>query len=162
QNVISANPDGTITMPSQLTGKLTSFRETAANLWTEVGGDGQLALSTIDGRRAVIDSHDPTSIMQEVPSLRSGGWNVPAFLGAVAIVVLAIVAWPVSALIRRHYGKPLALSGSERWTYWLPRIAAVIALAYLLGWSAMLSPILGNKLDVYNNALDPQLRLLQF
>jgi CubicO group peptidase (beta-lactamase class C family) len=161
QTVIAARPDGTIATPSPLTGEMASFRETAANLWTEVDGDQQLALTTIDGRRAVIDSHDPTSILQEVSPLRSAAWNLPVFLAAVAIIVLIIVAWPVVALIRRHYGRPLELSGRDRWAHLLPRIAAVIALGYLLGWSAMLSPILSNHLEVYNNTMDPQLRMLQ-
>jgi CubicO group peptidase (beta-lactamase class C family) len=160
QTVIVANPDGTIAMPSL--GELKTFRETAPDLWSEVGGDQQVALAMIDGRRAVIDSHDPTSILQQVAAQRSAAWNLPALFIAVTILVLTIILWPVNALVRRRYHSPLVLSGRERTAHLLPRIAALIALVYLLCWFAMLTPILSNDLDGYNNTLDPQMRLLQF
>lgn len=161
QTVIGGNPDGTITLPSPFTGAPEVFRATAPNLWTQVDGDGRLALTMIDGRRAVIDAHDATSILQEIPLRRSAAWNLPAFFASLTIIVLTLVAWPVGALIRRRFRSPLELSGRERWAYLLPRIASVIALVFLSGWFAMLSPILGNDLDGYNDTLDPQLRLLQ-
>ena len=161
QTVISANADGSITMPSAVSGVPEQFIETAPGVWTKQKGDGQLALTVADGRRAVINSQDPTSILQSVSPSRSGAWNLPAFLASVTILLLALVAWPVGALVRRHYHRPLQLGGRDRWAHLLPRIAALIALGYLVGWFVMLSPVLNNEFDAYNNALDPQMRLLQ-
>jgi hypothetical protein len=120
-----------------------------------------LALTEADGRKAVINSQDPTSILQLVSPLRSAAWNLPVFLASATILLLTLVAWPVGALVRRHYHSPLKLDGRDRWVYLLPRIAVLVALGYLVGWFAMLSPILSNDLDVYNNGRDLQMRLLQ-
>jgi hypothetical protein len=161
QTVISANADGTITMPSMFSGKPEIFRETAPGIWTSLKGDGRLALTVADGRKAVINSQDPTSVLQLVSPLRSAAWNLPVFLASAAIILLTLVAWPVGALVRRRYHSPLKLEGRDRWAYLLPRVAALIALGYLVGWFAMLNPILSNDLAVYNNGRDLQMRLLQ-
>ncbi|MEP7247357.1 MAG: serine hydrolase domain-containing protein [Gammaproteobacteria bacterium] len=162
QTVITANPDGTINVPVRLAGKIKPFRETGPDIWTEVGGERQLALQTIGGRRAVIESDDPTSILQEVPLRKSSTWNIPAFVAALIILLVTVIQWPLGAWVRRHYRSPLALSGRAALVYAAPRIAAVIGLGYLIGWVMMLRPILGNHLDVYDSTLDPMLRLLQF
>ena len=161
QTTITANPDGTINVPDRFAETPKVYRETGADIWTEVGGDREVALQSIGGRRAVLQSDDPTSILQEVPARRSGAWIIPAFVAAFLILLLTLLQWPLGAWLRRHYDRPLGLSGRDALIRLTPRIAALVGLGYLLGWGMMLRPILGNHLEIYDSMLDPDLRLLQ-
>lgn len=159
ETVISANADGTISMSEGDRPKV--YRETAPNIWTQVDGDQKLALASVGGRRAVINNEDPTSVLQAVPGHRSGGWNLPLFGGAVAVLLLTVILWPVAALVRRHYRAPLQLTGRDAQARTLPRIAALVGLGWLFGWYLMMEPLMSNHLEAYDVALDSQLRLLQ-
>ena len=53
-----------------------------------------------------------------------------AFGIGLGALLLTVLAWPVSALVRRHYGVPYALQGRDARAHRLVRIAA-LAVA---GW----------------------------
>jgi len=161
QTVITANADHTISMPGGPTGALQTYRETAPNVWTQVDGEHQLALATVGGRRTVIDGEDPTSVLQAVPGYRSGGWNVPLLIGSLAVLLLTVILWPVGALVRRHYRKPLQLSGQDARARTLPRLGALFGLGWLFAWYSILAPLLSSQLDVFDTGLDWRLRLVQ-
>ena len=42
---------------------------------------------------------------------------------------LTLLAWPVGALVRRHYGRKLSLSRQQRWQRWIVRIVCACYLA---------------------------------
>jgi len=161
QTVITANEDHTISMPGGPSGSPQTYRETAPNVWTQVDGEQKLALATIAGRRTVISSEDPTSVLQAVPAYRSGGWNEPLLIGSLAVLLLTVILWPVGALIRRHYRKPLQLSGQDAMARTLPRLAALFGLGWLFAWYSILAPLLSTQLDAFDTSLDPRLRLVQ-
>src|SRR5947208_2049190 len=52
---------------------------------------------------------------------------------SVGVMVLTILLWPVAAILRKHYGKPLTLTlgdGARRWRRWV-RVACFVDIAYL-------------------------------
>jgi len=109
----------------------------------------------------VIDSEDPTSVLQAVPGYRSGGWNVPVLIGSLAVLLLTVILWPVGALVRRHYRKPLQLSGQDAMARTLSRLGALFSLGWLFAWYSILAPLLSTQLDVFDTNLDGWLRLVQ-
>ena len=158
QTVIGADPDGTITAPKFLTQGEAHFREVAPDTWQEVGGHRRLALQNINGIQTVLDSEDPTSVLQLVPVRRSAALNLTVLLGSFLILTLAVVLWPINALVRRHYQRPLATARGPRT---ILRIAALLGLLWLAAWAIVLSPVLSIQLDFYSTALDPVIRTLQ-
>ena len=66
--MIGANPDGTIVAPKTFEPGEAHFREVAPDVWHEIGGTRQLALRTVNGVKTVLDSEDPTSVLQAVPA----------------------------------------------------------------------------------------------
>jgi hypothetical protein len=51
----------------------------------------------------------------------------------VAIIVLTILLWPVAAILRKHYGKPLTLgAGARSWRRWV-KIVCAVDIVYLIG-----------------------------
>jgi len=76
QATINANGDGTIDAPKAFEPGNTRYREVAPNIWREVDGTRQLALESVNGVKTVVDSENPTSVLQEVPGHRAAPFNL--------------------------------------------------------------------------------------
>ena len=161
QTVISANDDGTINVPTFPTNKPKRYREVSPFVWAEEGGQRKVALAGEGSSRAVYSSDDPSSILQPVPAWKSAVWNLSLLCGSIAILVVVVVLWPVSALLRRKYRQPSTLAGKELLATRVLRVAALIDVVYLLAWIFAIYPILNNHIEAYNDSLDPYIRLLQ-
>jgi CubicO group peptidase (beta-lactamase class C family) len=170
QTVIRANPDGTITAPKSFEPGEAVFQEITPDLWREVDGTHQLALRNINGINTVLDSEDPTSVLQAVPPRKAAPLNLIILMGSLLILTVAVIVWPISYLVRRHYRPLLAAQPpaqlptqppeTQRWRTLL-RIAAAYGLLWLLGWTIVLTPVLSVQLDFYSKAHDPLIRTLQ-
>lgn len=161
QTVIRADPDGTIVAPKTLEPGEAHLHEVAPDVWREIGGARQLALRNVNGVKTVIDSEDPSSVLQEVPGRRSAPLNVTALIGSTLILALAVLLWPVSYFVRRHYHLALACSPEARRLRTFLRIAAAFDLLWLASWTMVLLPVLSVQLDFYSTAHDPLIRTLQ-
>lgn len=162
QSVITANPDGTVSAPRTLEAGEDTFHEVAPDLWRQVDGTRQLALQHIENLKTVVDSEDPTSVLQAVPFHRSAALNLPLLLASLAILVLTVIAWPISWSLRRSYGVQAKPSASLQRVQLSTRLAAAFDLLYLIGWMLLLKPILSLDVQVYATALDPWVRALQW
>jgi CubicO group peptidase (beta-lactamase class C family) len=160
QTVIGAKADGTITAPKVLEPGEATFREVAPDLWREVNGTRQLALQTVDGIQTVIDSEDPISVLQPVPFLRSASLNLTVIVASIAMLALTVVVWPITALVRRRYGRPAASQEVRRLRRWIGAVV-IIDLLYVIAWITFLAPVLSVSLWVYSWRFDPVVRALQ-
>src|SRR6185437_3379719 len=161
QTVITANPDGTIALPKLFGPGETRLHEVAPNRWQEIGGTRLLILHEVDGVTTVSDSDDQTSVLQRVPGRRAAPLNLTVLFASVLTLVVTVILWPVGALVRRHYRRPLALAAdAHRWRTCL-RIAAIVELIWLASWTMVLLPAMSLQLDVYSTGLDPVIRALQ-
>jgi CubicO group peptidase (beta-lactamase class C family) len=158
QDQVTANPDGTISL-SAVEGK--SFREIEPNLWREVGGTRQLLVSDVGGRRTIVDSVDPTSVLQAVPLARNSMLNTLIAALSILVLLVTVLVWPIGFWLRRTNKLPPATTGRPALAQRLTRIGAVADLAYLVGWYTVLAPLLETRLDVYNGGLDGTIRMLQ-
>ena len=161
QTVISANDDGTIDVPTFPTNKPKRYREISPFVWNEEGGQRKVALVGEGSSRDVYSSDDPSSILQPVPAWKSTVWNLSLLCAAIAIMLIVLILWPVSALLRRKYRQPSTSAGKELLVTRVLRVAALIDVVYLLAWIVPLSPILSNHLEAYSSSLDLYIRLLQ-
>jgi CubicO group peptidase (beta-lactamase class C family) len=158
QDQVTANEDGTISV-SSLANK--RFREVAPKLWSEVGGTEQLLVTEAQGRRAILDSHNPISIMQAAPASRSATlFQLVAGLSLLVLLCTAIV-WPIAAWVRYSRKIQPTATGRAALVRRLTRVAVVADLVYLVGWYALLAPILRTDVGFYNESLDGFIRLLQ-
>jgi len=79
-------------------------------------------------------------------------------LFSVVILTLAVLLWPITYWIRRHYQRgPLPNQGPRT----ILRVAALFDLLWLAAWCIVLTPVLSIQLDFYSVALDPVIRTLQ-
>lgn len=161
QEVIGANADGTIDAPNAFEPGPAHFHEIAPDVWQQIGGTRQLALANVDGVRTVVDSDDPTSVLQAVPAHRSAPLNLTILGFSLAIATGTMLLWPIAFFVRRHHQRPLVLSPEgRRWRIFL-RLAVLFDVLWLVCWSIVLTPVLSIQVDFYSTALDPVIRTLQ-
>jgi CubicO group peptidase (beta-lactamase class C family) len=58
-------------------------------------------------------------------------------IAGLALVVLTLIFWPVAALVRRYYARPLQLSASERSLRIIERLVCVLFCVLFFGWTAV-------------------------
>ncbi len=159
QTVIGADADGTISAPKAFAPDEAQLREVSPGVWREIGGSRELALRNVNGVKTVLDSEDPTSVLQAVPMRRSALLNWTILLVSLLVLSVAVLAWPAGGLIRRHYGRPSSPQ-VRRFRRFL-RICALFDLLWLGCWIFVLLPVLNVQLDFYSTRLDPVVRTLQ-
>ena len=111
------------------------FRETAPLLFKSVDGPEKLAfVKDKDGLRIGYLDY-PFMVLQEVDAaLDKQAFNYLVMCFGIGVVVLTILFWPVSAILRKHYKVSLMLDPAARkWRRWA-KIACIIDLIYLLSF----------------------------
>jgi hypothetical protein len=137
---IKANPDGTIETPPSLTfaadGRTQTWREVGPFRWRDVAGPAHLVMK-MEGDRVRSVWTDQTAafwVDLPVPLLRSTRLNVPLLGLSAAILLLATLSWPITALLARRKRRARSTS-LPRWT----RLAALLGVVYLVAWFAVLA-----------------------
>jgi hypothetical protein len=80
-------------------------------------------------------------------------------IGLVALL-LTTLAWPVSALVRRHYGVAYGLAGEDAKAHRWVRIAATGAVVLLIGWAITISKMMAD-LTLLSDSADGWVWLMQ-
>ena len=160
QTEIVANPDGTITAPDMLgTGR--TLHEIAPLVWKDVHGEGKIALTMVNGVKTIVDSQDPSDVLQAVPFIRSATLNLPVFVASVTVLVWAVILWALSPLLRTGDRGALVLSRQAARIRLVLRMAAAFDILWLLGWFFVISPVLSSQVQLYNDKLDPAILALE-
>jgi CubicO group peptidase (beta-lactamase class C family) len=136
------NRDGTIslsvvTSPSNVPRK---WREIAPFVWRDEGGKDLLSGRVEGGRvtRFSFGEVSPFEMYDRPVWWKSSAWLLPLLIGSLIALALNGLAWPISALTRRHYRASYGLKGTEATAHRWVRIACVTAAAVFLGWIAVI------------------------
>ena len=145
---ISVGPSGGlvvsgITYPS---GAIRQWVEIAPFVWRDANGHDRLAAKLVDGKveRWSWDFESPFEVSERVPAGRSSVWILPSLAAALAILLLSLLYWPASWLVRRHYRVALPVIGPSRGAYRLSRLFAGLTLAVIVGWAMTVSRMLAD------------------
>ena len=110
------------------------WREIAPMLWRDQDSNERLA-GKVENHRVVrwgVDAF-PFMILEPVPWWWSAAWLLPLFIFSVAVLVLTFLAWPTSALVRRHYGATYGLSGMDATAHrWIRLVSLAMVLTISL------------------------------
>lgn len=133
QTKVSANEDGTISVPmlAGYSGAPKKWREVAPFVWQDTNSGDRLAAEVVDGKVTRFSAEPIAAIMV---FQRASWWQTPGvfltmLVGSLLALLLTVVAWPVSALVRRHYGARYPLSGQDARAHRWVRIASLVVLA---------------------------------
>lgn len=159
---VKANPEGTLSVAELhgFNGKPMKFREIAFNVYQNVDGQEKLAFYRGYDGRTTFGIDFPFMVFQKVGLLESKPFNYSVLFASLAILVLAVLFWPIAALIRRHYRTRLEWSSRERRLRLLTRLVCVLDLAVVGGFVAVLSK--SDDVTALNDSLDKWIHLLQF
>ena len=161
---VVANPDNTIgvSLADALYGAPAKWREVEPFVWRVVNGKDLLSAEVKDGRvvRFSFGELSPFMVFEPWPASISPTWLLPALIIALVAMLLTTLAWPWTALTRRHYGAAYALSGEAAKAHRFVRIAALAALIWVIAWSVTVSKMIGD-LTMLVPSVDPWLWFLQ-
>jgi hypothetical protein len=159
---ISVDADGLLTFSDPLLPGMAPvhWREVAPFVWQKTSGADKLAAVIKDGHVSLIGVQGlPFEVFMPATGTYAP-WNVTVLEISLAILTITALPWPVSALVRRHYRAPFALTGLSATCYRLTRLAAVVDVALALGWAVLVAEI-NQSITLLNDPLDPWLRALQ-
>lgn len=160
QVTVSVDGEGRLVVPFAMgsNGQPRRWTPVAPFLWRDPDSHAYLGARVENGVPVRIGVSDfaPVMVFDRTPWHRSSAWLRPMLLAGIAALLITVILWPVSALIRRRYGATLPFAGTELRAYRLVRIATALALLAILGWVMLLSTMLS---DIGNlaSAFDPAL-----
>jgi hypothetical protein len=134
--------------------------------WKEVA---PLVYNEVDGNERIAFRHDASANVTEMlpfPAIYEGQ-RVPWFnnkrlinlvIGAnLGLVVLTVLLWPVAAIIRKRYQRPLFAAKGDRVLYFLSRIVCLGELIFILAPVIAFSQGL-EHIVIFGDAIDPWLQ----
>ncbi|MFL6591895.1 MAG: serine hydrolase domain-containing protein [Luteimonas sp.] len=140
---VVVNEDGTISVPmlASYNGAPKKWREISPYVWQDTAGNDRLAAEVVDGKVTRFTA-EPIAAIEVFQ--RTAWWSatpvlLTAFFGSLLALLLTVVAWPLSALVRRHYRVAYPLSGVDARAHRAIRFAS---LAVLLAMSIALGSVL--------------------
>ena len=152
------NPDGSISWGARnVTGLQKHFAEIAPMVFREIHGQDRVAFKKDPTGRLVMGVDYPFMVFIQAPWYESAAFNNVLIFGALGVLILTVVLWPVAAIVRWHYGRPLKSGNGTRRV--LVRIVCLFYVAFALAWISMLS-LLSDAAKL-TDSLDPTLRAVQ-
>ena len=157
-----ANAGDTISVDAlkDLNGQPKKFQEIAPLMFREVHGQDRIAFKRDDAGRLVMVIDYPFFVFQRSPGAENGTFNLWMIVAAIIIFVLTLLLWPVGALVRKHYGRPLNLTPQQRRLRLLVRLTCLLDLVFLalfVGFFAMAEKDIG----ILSPRFNPLLRTIQ-
>lgn len=161
---IAALPDGKIALPALdiLGAGEREWVEVEPFVWRDVNSGERIAAEVKDGKvvRVSMDTVSPFMMLVPAPAATNPAWLLPATVAALLLALLALVFWPVRALVRRHFGAEFALSGRSLLAYRLVRVFAGLAILATLGWVLLVQTFTAD-LGALGGSLDWLIHLLR-
>lgn len=167
QSTVTANlKENTISMSglNGMNGQPLRFREIAPMVFREVDGKAKIAFASDDNGRRIAyvnyDTYYPSSVFQEVYSmLDTQSFNYLVLGFSLSVIVLTLLTWPIAAIIRKHYAKPLALTPNEKKLRMIVHLVCLSIMAYVVGLLAFASML--SDFSMLSERSDLWLRILQ-
>jgi CubicO group peptidase (beta-lactamase class C family) len=162
--IVTPSADGTITtsLLKSANGKPMKLREDAPLIFRDVDGEDYLAFQRDrTGRMELMYSPYPLFIFQRVGLGQDRKVLLPVVLVSLALMALTLLLWPVAALVRRHYRRPLELTPQQRRIRLAVKIVVALDILFVAGIAAIVVYGLTN-IAAFNDGLNKWIYLAQF
>jgi CubicO group peptidase (beta-lactamase class C family) len=161
QSSVSTNADGTISasFARGLNGEPLKFRWIAPLTFESGDGQDRLAFQRDPSGRLTIGVPFPAMMFQRTSGMEGRWFNVVLLVFSLGVAALAVLLWPIAALVRRHYGKPLEISRTDLRARRVVRIVCAFDIAVVLVVLYIASQ--SGTPGAFSARLDPMLRLFQ-
>jgi CubicO group peptidase (beta-lactamase class C family) len=158
----SADDDGTIEI-SALTGyneKPKKWEPIGNGVYRAVNDQEKVVFQTDPLGRAELVTEYPFFDFFRPPAHLDAKLITPIAIGSLCVVALALILWPVGALVRRHYGRRLDLPPGERRLRLWTRLVCLVEIAMVAGYATLIIKGL-EDLNLLTPKSDPWLHVLQ-
>ncbi|WP_430392352.1 serine hydrolase domain-containing protein [Dyella sp. 20L07] len=159
QSQVSIAPDGSLRAPmfDNIVGPA-HWREVKPYLWLDDASGSHLSVVMQDGkvRMLSVDALSPAQVFLPISGWQLSTRIMAMLCATIALLLLAVLIWPLVVLWRRVRGQPAPLPDADARWFRLSRVTAILYLLFAGGWCLML-PRLGSA----GSQLDLRLRLLQ-
>jgi CubicO group peptidase (beta-lactamase class C family) len=161
QTKVSALPDGNIVIPDfkDFNGKPKHWREIESYGYQEVNGQEKIFFIHRKGRNTELVIAYPFMSFIKVSFFQSALFYQLLLIAIAAILILTVLFWPIAAMIRRHYGKPLNLTATDRRRRTWTRVISLWILIFLIVFGALVVTGFEN-LNIFSSKMDLVFRLL--
>ena len=162
QTNVSSGSDGTITVDSlkDLNGQPMKLQEIGPLMFRAVHGQDRVGFKRDPSGQLVLVTDFPVFVFQHSPWNENSDWNLPLIIGAIVILLLTLLLWPIGALIRRHYGQKLTLTHQERRLRLIVRLACLFDLLFLCGFAVFFT-LAEKDIGMLSPRFNPLLRTIQ-
>ncbi len=141
-------------------GKPMRFREVAPMLYRAVNGTEKLDFVKDANGNWLLYLDYPFMLFQQVDRTQDHKiFNYVVIGFSICVIALTLLLWPVAAILRKHYGKPLTLSDGARRLRTLIHVVCFVVVAFLIGLGFLLDSL--EKPGGLGDAGDFKIHLLQ-
>ena len=125
-------------------GQPTHYREVGPLLFRAVDGQGKIDFVKDATGRQVAYIDYPFMIFRQVSNpLAKQACNYFIVGFSVTVILLTLLLWPVGAMIRKHYGRPITLNPSARRLRNLVHMVCLLDVVILVGFAVIFSRAVG-------------------
>ena len=160
QTAVSSDEKGVLTIEGVQgpRGGLKQWREIGPLVYREVDGPDVIAFRR-DAPGVVTDLLPamPIQLSQRVTGLANKKFLLPLLAVSQSLIVLTLLLWPIAALVRKRYGRPLFTKPLDRLWYVLSRLACLLQIVFV---ALILLPLSFADKDIgfIGDGIDPFLR----
>jgi CubicO group peptidase (beta-lactamase class C family) len=116
------------------------FREVAPLLFHEVDGKSKLYFAKQSDGETLLYLDYPFMLFQNVnSSINKNTFNYVVAIFGLGMMVLTLLLWPIAAMMRKHYGKPLSLDPRARRMRLILRLVCVLNLIFVIWFAVALN-----------------------
>ena len=148
QTKVTVDGKGKLVTPFKgLNGLPLKWVEIAPFVWRAEGASHErLAAKVVDGQvvRFSIDGISPFMVFDRTPWYQKAAWLLPLLIASVTALLLTVILWPITAMVRKSFGARLALDAASLRAYKFSKLAAAAILLALAVWGVTLTKLLGD------------------
>jgi hypothetical protein len=159
---IHGNDEGTLSVSDlkDPNGEPKKFREIAPLMFREVNGQDRIAFKRNAAGNLVEVIDFPFMVFQKAPAAENSAFQLPLIIASLAVIAATLILWPIIALIRWHYGKPLTLTPQQRRVRLLVRLACLLIVVFFAAF-AIFFTLAEKDIGLLSPQGNPWLRLIQ-
>jgi CubicO group peptidase (beta-lactamase class C family) len=135
---VSANSDQTISVNDlkDLNGVPMKLEEIGPLMYRAVHSQERVGFKRDDNGNLVLVTDFPVFVFQRSPWSENSGFNLPLIVIALAVLLMTVLLWPITAIVRWHYGQKLNLTPAQRKSRLLTRLACLLDLLFICALAA--------------------------
>jgi hypothetical protein len=136
---VSVEPDDTIRIDGfeDAARQPLKFRRVGAQFYEDAKNHQRAAFRRGWNGKMQVQVGAPDEIFIQVDALQQKPLSFFVLIVGLSVVLLTLIFWPIAALVRKHYARPLQLSAPERNLRITARLVCILFCVLFFGWAVV-------------------------